>query len=147
MEMTTTKKKIMLAAILTSGLTLAISQAAFSQPEQAAQASTPGKPGTPPCAYQMSPEIQQARNTFLNETVAIRKELAEKNAAMRALMHAGTPDTTKASQLAGELFELREKLRLKAQETGRPLPVLMLGQGHGNGMFRHGMHGKHRLML
>ena len=67
-------------------------------------------------------------------------------------MHAGTPDTVKASQVAGEIFELREKLRAKAQEAGLPMPMLMMmGQG-GDGMGCQGMMGQgmmdrhHRMM-
>jgi hypothetical protein len=41
----TANKKIMLAAILTSGLTLAISQAAISQPSQPAAAHSSGQTG------------------------------------------------------------------------------------------------------
>ena len=41
MKMTTPKKKIMLAAILTSGLTLAISQAALAESNQPVQAGSP----------------------------------------------------------------------------------------------------------
>ena len=123
MENSTSKKKIVLAAILTSGLALAISQSAL------AQAGFQGHGGKQSWSMQMDPVAQKAQEKFLIETVDTRKQLAEKNAAMRALMNAGTPDTVKASQLAGELFELREKLRLKAQETGMPLPMLMMGQG------------------
>lgn len=123
MEQSTSKKKIVLAAILTSGLALAITQSAVAQP------GYQGYRGQQPCQMQMDPVAQKARNKFLNETVETRKQLAEKNAAMRGLMNAGTPDTVQASQIAGELFELRETLRLKAQETGMPLPMLMMGQG------------------
>mgnify|MGYP001011989198 CR=1 FL=1 len=126
METTSAKKKIMLAAILTSGLTLAISQAAFAQPDQAAKSDAKDKAAAH-SQHQMSTEMQKAREKFLADTTPIRKELAEKNAVMRAIMAAGTPDATKASQVAGELFELREKLRLKAMEAGMPLPMLLMG--------------------
>ena len=152
MEMTTTKKKIMLAAILTSGLTLAISQATFAEPAKTTEPAPQGKPADQPSQMQMTTEMQKIHDKFLSDTVAIRKELAEKNAVMRALLNAGTPDTVKASQIAGELFELREKLRAKAREAGLPLPMLMMGQGRdgmpcdgmmGPGMMGPGMMGKH----
>jgi len=126
METTSAKKKIMLAAILTSGLTLAISQATFAQTDQATKAAPKDKAAAH-SQHQMTTEMQNAREKFLAETTPIRKELAEKNAVMRAIMTAGTPDATKASQVAGELFELREKLRLKAMEAGLPLPMLLMG--------------------
>ncbi|ADW17764.1 hypothetical protein Despr_1612 [Desulfobulbus propionicus DSM 2032] len=127
METASVKKRIMMAAILTSGLTLAISQAALAQPGQAADAGSKDKPAHH--AAQVNTEMQKAREKFLNDTVTVRKELAQKSAEMRAIMAAGTPDTVKASQVAGELFELREKLRVKAQEAGFPLPMLLMGQG------------------
>ena len=134
MELTTSKKKIMLAAILTSGLALAISQSAL-----AAQPGPQGGKGTSPCQYQMDPAMQKTHDKFLADTVDLRKQMAEKQAVMRAQMHAGTPDTAKVSQLAGELFELREKLRVKAQETGLPMPMLMMGHGDMGGMPCQGM--------
>ncbi len=136
MDLTISKKKIMLATILSTGLALAISQSALAQPTAP---DLKGKPGTPPCLYQMDAATQKAHDKFLSETVAMRKEMVEKNTALRALLNAGTPDTAKASQLAGELFELREKLRVKAQETGLPMPMLMMGQGDMGGMPCQGM--------
>jgi zinc resistance-associated protein len=147
MKMTTSNKKIMLAAIFTSGLTLAISQAALAEPSQPAQPGPQGKASGLPCQYQMNTEMQKVRDKFLNDTVGIRKELAEKNAVMRTLLNAGTPDTAKASQLAGELFELNEKLRAKARETGLPMPMLMMGQAGCDGMPCHGMRGKQHMMM
>jgi zinc resistance-associated protein len=141
METTNAKKKIMLAAILTSGLTLAISQAAFAQPDQAAK-SAPKDKAAEHSQHQMSTEMQKAREKFLADTMPVRKELAEKNAVMRAIMAAGTPDAAKASQVAGELFELREKLRLKAMEAGMPLPMLLMGVDNDTmscGSMRHMM--------
>ncbi|MBV5317028.1 MAG: periplasmic heavy metal sensor [Desulfobulbaceae bacterium] len=134
MELTTSKKKIMLATILSTGLALAISQSALAQPTAP---ELEGKKGTPPCQYQLDPATQKAHDKFLSETVAMRKEMVEKNAALRALLNAGTPDTAKASQLAGELFELREKMRAKAKEAG--LPMLMMGQDDMSGMPCQGM--------
>jgi len=99
----------------------------------------------------MHTEMQKSHDKFLADTVAIRKELAEKNAVLRALMNAGTPDTVKASQVAGELFELREKLRAKANEAGLPFPMMMMGQGGDGmcceGMMGHGKMGKHHRMM
>ena len=85
----------------------------------------------------MNTEMQQARDKFLADTKAERKAMAQKHAEMRAIMKAGTPDTVKASEVAGELFELREKLRLKAQETGIPLPMLLMGNGPDGMNYHH----------
>ncbi|MCL2790365.1 MAG: hypothetical protein FWD79_06935 [Desulfobulbus sp.] len=132
MEMTSTKKKLMLAAILTSGLTLAISQASWAA--DPVQPAMPDKQADVSHQSYMKPELRKAHEKFLDDTVAIRKEMAEKHAVMRALIQAATPDTTKVAQVAGELFELREKLRMKAKEVGLPMPMGMgLGKGGGKG--------------
>lgn len=154
MKLNRPSKKIMLATIFTSALTLGISQAALAQ----AVATDEQKQGPEHhCQVQTGSEMQKAHEKFLNDTVGIRKELAEKNAAMRALINAGTPDTVKASQISGEVFDLREKLRTQAKEAGMPCPMLMMGaenegmpcQGMGHGM-GHGMMKKrhhHRGMM
>ena len=118
MTTTNTKNKLMMAAILTSGLTLAISQAAVAQPSQGGGNGPQGAQVDMPCHYQMNSEFEKTREAFLQDTTTERKLLAQKKAEMRAIMKAGTPDTVQASTVAGELFELREKLRLKAQATG-----------------------------
>ncbi len=125
MEMSLSSKKIMLATILTSGIALAISQAALSQPQPAPEKGQ-GKPDVTSYRPHRDPARQEAREKFLADTVAIRKQLAEKNAAMRVLLNAGTPDTDKASQLAGDLFELREKLRTKAIAAGLSHHMLLI---------------------
>ena len=151
MELTLPSKKIMLATIFTSALTFAISQAALAEPAKTSQGDGKEKPDQYPCQVQMGSEMQKAHDKFLTDTVAIRKELAEKNAVMRALLNAGTPDTIKASQIAGELFELREKLRAKAKEAGLPLPMLMMGAGADGmpcqGMMDQGMMRRHHRMM
>lgn len=151
MELTMPSKKIMLATIFTSALTFAISQAAMAEPAKAAQGDTKEKSDQHSGQVQMGSEMQKVHEKFLTDTVAIRKELAEKNAVMRALLNAGTPDTVKASQIAGELFELREKLRARAKEAGLPLSMLMMGAGADGlpcqGMMGHGMTGRHHRMM
>lgn len=151
MELSLPSKKIMLATIFTSALTFAISQAALAEPAKAPQGDGKEKPDQYPCQVQMGSEMQKVHEKFLTDTVALRKELAEKNAVMRALLNAGTPDTVKASQVAGELFELREKLRAKAKEAGLPLPMLMMGAGADGmpcqGMMGQGMMGRHHGMM
>ena len=76
----------------------------------------------------------EKHNAFLASTVELRKQIAEKQAVQRAIMAADTPDTTQAGKVAGELFELREQLRAKAQAAGLPYPMLGMGMGKGMGM-------------
>ena len=76
----------------------------------------------------------QAREKFLTETVALRKELAVKEAEYRALMGRENPDEKKAGKLAGEIFDLRNQLRQKATEHGlKPGAGCRMGRG-GMGM-------------
>ena len=132
MELTTSTKKIALAAILTSGLALAISQAAIAQPNHSGVPAGKGMG-----MQQMDPATQKAHDKLLADTVELRKQITEKQTVLRALMNADTPDTAKIGQLSGELFTLREQLRVKAQEAGLP-DMMGMGFGMGYGM-GHGM--------
>ncbi|MBM9511617.1 hypothetical protein [Desulfogranum marinum] len=109
-------KSMVLAAILTSGISLAITQAAIASP------NWHGKSLAPCQVQQLDSVTQKAQQKFLQETVELRKQMMEKRAAMRAIMGAGTPDANQASKIAGELFDLREKLRVKADEYGLAIP-------------------------
>lgn len=140
MQTTLSKKNIILATILTTGLSLAISQAAIAKPGDGYNR------GMAPCQIQqMNPVVQKAKQKFMDETVEVRKQLAEKRAAMRAVMRADQPDPAQASKIAGELFDLREQLRTKAQEYGLPMGMMMGPHGYsgdrdgkrGGGMARN----------
>lgn len=132
-------KKILLSAIMTSGLALAITQSAVANPGY--------RGGNPDCQVRMQGTQDQvtrkAKEKLFSETTEIRKQMAQKRAAMRATMQAETPDVNKVAVLAGELFDLREQMRLKAQELGLPLYAGM-GKHCGLGPDGHGpkMHGK-----
>ena len=89
-----------------------------------------------PCPMQgeqLNPETIKARDAFLAETTELRKQMAEKRAAMRALMKGTNPDQEQASKLAGEIFDLREQIRPKAQAAGLP-PRMMMGMMGGGPM-------------
>jgi zinc resistance-associated protein len=150
MKTTTSKKKIVLATLLTSGLAMAVSQSALSQPAQPAPSDTKETQMMSPGRNQMDPAMLKLHEKFLNETVVIRKEMVQKNAVMRALLDADIPDATKVSQVAGELFDLREKLRVKANEIGMPMMGMGMGMGMGDGdempCQGMGMGGRHRKM-
>ncbi|MGI6655574.1 MAG: hypothetical protein ACOX5Z_01850 [Desulfobulbus sp.] len=125
-------KKTMLAAILTTGLTFAISQSALAVPDKGT--ALPPAPTADAVASEQPEvvaqqpvdcEILESREAFLDQTAPIRRQLAEKRAIMRAIMAAGTPDTMQAGKVAGEIFDLQEQLRVKARATGLPLPMLL----------------------
>jgi hypothetical protein len=69
---------------------------------------------------QFNKKMQKMRDAFLVETKEIRKDVAVKRAAMRAMMHSTNPDPVKVSALAGEIFDLHEQLRTKARAKGLP---------------------------
>jgi zinc resistance-associated protein len=137
-------KKIIIAATITTALAFSGLQAATAAPG----AKGPGP--NHPCimqGQQFDEATIKARETFLSETTALRKSVAEKRAAKRAIMKSTSPDPEKASKLTGELFELREQLRAKAKAAGLP-PQMMMGMGRmGDGPMMdcncQQMHGRH----
>ena len=75
--------------------------------------------------------------TFLDETVNLRKELAGNRAEYEALMARPDPDPTRASKLSQEIFDLQNQLQEKSQKYG----VSRMGHRGGNyhrGPYRSG---------
>lgn len=91
-----------------------------------AEAGWPGKsPGSGYCGncirqgeQSLSPEAVQAREEFMVETAGLRKQLAVKQAELRALMAQTNPDEKKVAAATGEAYDLRNTLRQKARERG-----------------------------
>lgn len=118
-------KKIIIAATVTTALAFAGLQAATAAPGEM-KGRGPGFQHPCPGQGQSFDEATlKTRDTFLSETVELRKNMAVKKAAKRAVMSSTTPDPEKASQLAGELFDLREQLRTKARAAGLPAGMMM----------------------
>lgn len=67
---------------------------------------------------QVDPASQEKYSQFFTETQELRKQLTMKQAERRALMQTENPDPAAASQLAGEIFDLRNSLQDKAQAAG-----------------------------
>jgi len=133
-------KKLILAATVTSVIALVGVQGAM-----AGSGNMKGPCPQQPCKMQgkqLDTATMEARDTFLAETTELRKNMAEKQAAMRALMKNTNPDPKQAAQLAGEIFDLREQLRTKAKAAGLPAHMMM-GKMGNNGM----MGGKHHGMM
>lgn len=127
MQRTVTTKKVMLSLVLAMSIGMIFAYSASARQ---------GYGKNTPCQMQMTqvdPVTQKAREAFFNETVELRKQMAQKRAAMRAIMRAETPDPTQASTLAGELFDLREQLRIVAQSKGLPAQLGMGGRGCNSG--------------
>lgn len=141
-------KKIIIAATVASALALGGLQAATAAPGEM-KGKGRGSGYQHPCAgqgQQFDEATLKARDTFLAETTELRKQMAEKRAEKRAVMRSTTPDPEKASQLAGELFDLREQLRTKAMAAGLPAGMMMrmgrMGDGSRMDYGRH--HGGNR---
>ncbi len=128
------KKHLLLAALFAAGITAGLSQVSIAASDSPAPAPSPMPQNAPWNCPRWSddPAMQQKHAQFLDETKELRRQLAVKEAGMRALMQSAQPDNAQAAQLAGELFDLREQLRAKAQASG--LPMGMMGGHHGMGM-------------
>jgi zinc resistance-associated protein len=108
-------KKTIVAAILISGLAMTT----------AATANWNGQRGNGDCP-QMSMQAMQNLDEatkakvmqFRTDNQQLFKEMVMKRAEKKALMRSDNPDPKLAAQVAGELFDLRTTIRLKAVEAG-----------------------------
>lgn len=66
----------------------------------------------------MDTETQAKFDKFFSETQDLRKQIAVQRAVKRALMRAETPDPGAVGKATGELFDLHNTMRLKAEEAG-----------------------------
>ncbi len=66
----------------------------------------------------MDAETKKKYDTFMAETVALRKELEEKAMAYQVLMSSENPDPKKAALVTEAYFQLREFITNKAVEAG-----------------------------
>jgi zinc resistance-associated protein len=135
-------KTVFLTAAMVTALAVIGLQSAVAAP-----GAMKGPGSQHPCmkGQQLDPETIKARDAFFAETTELRKQMAEKRAAMRALMKGTDPDQVEAAKLAGEIFDLREQIRPKAQAAGLPPRMMMGMMGGGQMMGCDGpmMGGKH----
>ena len=76
---------------------------------------------------------------FLNDTVALRQELAAKQGEYNALMTQPNPDPKRAGELSREMVGIHDRLQAKAQASGLPAPGAYgapMGGGYGHGYGR-----------
>ncbi len=89
---------------------------------------------------QMDKATKAKYEAFMEDTKLLRKSMVEKRAEKNALMKADNPDAKRVAVLAGELFDLRYEMQLKARAAG--LTQFMGSGGHsamGSGMnYRRG---------
>lgn len=122
----TLNRQVTLGAVLIGALALASVGIADARPWGGGHGWGPASDdyGPGPCyqARQLDDKAIAARDKFLSETVAIRKEMAVKRAEQEALMNSENPDAKRVAQLTGEIFDLREQLQAKAAESGLDFP-------------------------
>ncbi len=63
-------------------------------------------------------EFQERFNTFLEETIDMRQDLAVKQAEVQKEMLSAEPDRNKVALLTEEIYQLRDSLQVKAREAG-----------------------------
>jgi hypothetical protein len=94
-------------------------------------------PGCPAwnCGYgQFQSTVPQKNiDAFQQATVDLRKQWAVKQAEFQAVMNSGNPDPAKAAAIAGELFQIRHQIRIKANEAGLGNGYCGSGYGCGGG--------------
>ena len=147
-------KKVLLTAVLVSGLGL------FTFQQASAQRGYGGggdgwNDNCPQCDGQgyfseVAEGDQEKLDKFFEDTKSLRKEMVQKRAEKRALMMAETPNAAAVGILAGEIFDLKTTIQAKAIEAGVRKYVGRggrggcggPGQGMGNGMGKgHRPHG------
>ncbi|MFZ5798484.1 MAG: hypothetical protein ACOY3O_08650 [Thermodesulfobacteriota bacterium] len=132
MKLHTWPNKMILGAILAGGIALTGMNSADARPW--GHALDEYGPGHCYQARQLDEKTIAAREKFLSETVAIRKEMAVKRAEQDALMNSENPDAKRIAQLTGEIFDLREQLQAKAEASGLDFPGMRgLGCGYCDG--------------
>ncbi len=67
---------------------------------------------------QLDQATQDKIDQFRDDNQALRKEIVMKRAEKRALFNSTNPDSAAAAKIAGELFDLRAAMRVKAQAAG-----------------------------
>lgn len=134
-----------LVALAIVTLTLTGMRAGMASP---GERGGPGYHGARVGCIQMDEKTRAAREKFLDQTVDLRKKMAESRAQMWALMRSANPDPDQVSRLAGEIFDLREQLRAKARENGLDAmgPRGMMGNGCGGPMGMGAGMGWHHMM-
>lgn len=99
---------------------------------------------------QLDPAVQQKVDAFYNDTQALRKEMAVKQAEKMALMRNDNPDPAAVAKLTGEMFDLQTAMSDKAVAAGVDQYVGPMGggcRGMGQGMGCNGGGRGGRMMM
>ena len=111
------KKLLLFISFLIMGLLLAVQYSAADKGAGCGQACT-GQKGQGLQQQALTPEAEKKYEEFMQETVELRKELAEKMAEYQSLMASTNPDPSKGAMLTEEYYQLRDVLTQKARLAG-----------------------------
>ena len=111
------KKLLLFISFLIMGLLLAVQYSAADKGAGCGQACT-GQKGQGLQQQALTPEAKKKYEKFMQETVELRKELAEKMAEYQSLMASTNPDPSKGAMLTEEYYQLRDVLTQKARLAG-----------------------------
>ena len=123
MKITRTTKKTTLAVFLVAAMALT----AFHTVSAGPYGKGGYGQGYHPCQTQVDAATNEAQDKFYKDTTDLRKQITQKHAEMRALMHNENVDAKAVAALSGDLFDLKEQMKQKADEAG----VNGFGRGHG----------------
>lgn len=70
----------------------------------------------------------------------LKKQLVVKQAERRALLNMDSPSPEQAKAIAGEIFDIRSSLSVKAEEAGVPVQLACATMGGYGGQRHNGMH-------
>ncbi len=101
-----------------------------------------GGPGMMSGQKDLDPDDDRLIAKFREETKDLRREMRVKRARLRALMMAEKPDDEQIGKLAGELFDLQDQLRNKAEKAGVPVSLCGKACGMGGGPGHMGPRGR-----
>lgn len=85
----------------------------------------------PVAQQQIDPATMEKIDKFMDDTLAIRKDLTMKRAEVNAMMLGDNPDPKAVALLTGQIFDLRTSIKDKAEAAG----VSQFVGPKGNGMF------------
>jgi len=91
---------------------------------------------------QLDTTTQDKISQFKDDTQTLRKEIVMKRAEKRAMMNGTNPDSAAAAKIAGELFDLRASMKVKAVAAGVDQYMRPRGMGSGSDGQKMGRRGQ-----
>jgi len=115
-------KKVLIATLLATGLGFVGIQQASGHPSGGPGYGNPGMGGSFGRSgigcQEPDQQTKEKIKAFMTDNKTLRKEMAVKQAVRRAIMMSENPDPEAAAKIAGELFDLRQAMKTKAETAG-----------------------------